>query len=248
MAVALTAAVGYDEAVLPVNGNIPGPWVVPFNAMLDSEVVTVITGGLTFWEVLRGQLNTQQQGHASGAILFPFSQSPSFADSAAYVAATLPREQIPETATVVCTSTHIGMQAIWLSAGMVAANISICTSAGAAGTPLNFAIGLYDILGNCCCSSADQTTTPMAAQILYKYAMVTPYTVANSGIYYVAIGSVATTVPTLKGIARTDGTLAGTAPSLNGVSSTTYASGALPATVVPVAAGVTTKSWWAAVS
>jgi len=79
--------------------------------------------------------------------------------------------------------------------------------------------------------------------------MTTPYIVANSGIYYVAIGSVATTVPTLKGVARAaDGTLAGSAPSLNGVTSTTYASGALPATIVPVAAGATTKSWWAGLS
>ena len=251
MAVALTAAIGYDEGFLPVNGNIPGPWVVPFNAMLDTEVVTVIGGGLTFWQVLRGQANSQAQGHASGAIVLPLAPYPivQTLGPSGYIAETLPREQIPETATVVCTSTHIGCQAVWLSAGQVVSNISVCTSATAASVPLNFAIGLYDLLGNLCCSSADQLTTAMTAQTLYKFAMVTPYTVANSGLYYVAIGSVATTVPTLKGVARAvDGTLAGTAPSLNGVSSTAYASGALPATIVPVAAGATTKSWWAGLS
>ena len=250
MAVALTSAIGYDEGFLPVNGNIPGPWVVPFNAALDSEVVTVIAGGLTVWQVLRGQLNSQAGAHASGATVLPLAPYPivQTLGPSGYIAETLPREQIPETATVVCTTTHIGCQAVWLSAGQTVSNISVCVSAGAASVPTHYAFGLYDSLGNLCCSSADMLTAAMAAQTLYTFAMTTPYKVATSGIYYVAFGFVGTTVPTLKGVARTDGTLAGTAPSLNGITSTTYASGALPATIVPVAAGAVTTSWWAGVS
>jgi hypothetical protein len=250
MAVALTAAVGYDEGFLPVNGNVPGPWVVPFNAMLDTEVVTVIAGGLTVWQVLRGQLASNAGGHASGAIIQPLAPYPivSTLGPSGFIAETLPREQIPETATVVCTTTHIGCQAVWLSAGQTISNISVCTSATAASVPTHYAFGLYDTLGNLCCSSADQLATAMAAQTLYTFAMVTPYKVATSGFYYVAFGFVGTTVPTLKGVARTDGTLAGTAPSLCGVTSTTYASGTLPAVIVPVAAGAVTTSWWAGLS
>ena len=249
MAVNLTAAIGYTEAVLPVNGSIPGPWVVPFNAQIDSEVVTVISGGVTSWECLRGQANSQPQGHASGAVVLPLAPFPIVPTLGPtnFIAETLPREQIPETETVICTTTQIALQAIWLSAGQLVTNLSVITSATAANVPLHFAIGLYDLVGNLCAASADQLTTAMTTQTLYTFAMTTPYRVATSGLYYVAIGSVATGVPTLKGVARVNGILAGTAPSLNGVSGTAYAT-TLPSIITIMAAGATTKSWWAGVS
>lgn len=250
MAVALTAAVGYDDGFFPVNGNVPGPWVVPFNAAIDTEVVTVIAGGATWWQVIRGQLSSQAQGHASGAVLLPLTLSPSYPIDAptGYVAETLRRAAIPETATTICTTTQIALQAVWLSAGQTVSNVSVCTSATAASVPTHYALGLYDLVGNLCCSSADQLTTAMTTQTLYTFAMTTPYKVLVSGIYYVAFGIAATTVPSLKGVARTNGVLAGTAPPLSGVSSTAYASGALPAVIGIMAAGAVTTSWWAGLS
>ena len=250
MAVALSSAIGYDEAVLPVNGAVPGPWTVPFNAQIDSEIVTVISGGQTFWECLRAQNNTQAQGHASGATVLPLAPFPivQTLGPTNFIAETMPREQMPETATIICTSTQIALQAVWLSAGQLVTNISVCTSTTAASVPTHYALGLYDGLGNLCASSVDQLTTAMTTQTLYTFAMSTPYRVALSGLYYVAFGFVGTTVPTLKGVARANGTLAGTAPSLSGVSGTAYASGALPATCAIMAAGAVTTSWWAGVS
>ena len=162
MAVALTSAIGYDEAVLPVNGAVPGPWTVPFNAQIDSEIVTVISGGQTFWECLRAQNNTQAQGHASGATVLPLAPFPivQTLGPSNFIAETMPREQMPETATIICTSTQIALQAVWLSAGQLVTNISVCTSATAASVPTHYALGLYDGLGNLCASSVDQLKIP----------------------------------------------------------------------------------------
>jgi hypothetical protein len=248
MAVTLTAAIGPNDAWIPVSGNVPAPYVVPFLQLIDSEVVSVIQGGATYWQILRSQLGTYPAGHASGAILQPFSQTPTFPTGSPYIAETLPREQIPETATVIGTTGQIALQAVWLSAGQLVSNITVCTSATAAGTPLHFAIGLVDQYGNLCCSSVDQLATAMAAQTAFTFAMSTPYRVAISGLYYVAIGSVATTVPTIKGVARVNGVLAGTAPPLCGVSGTTYATGALPSVCTIMAAAAVTTSWWAGLS
>jgi hypothetical protein len=158
-------------------------------------------------------------------------------------AETIQRWACPEVNTTIATTGQIFCHAIYLSAGTLVSNISFHSATTGAGTPTHYVFALYDLSRNLLASSADQLTAAWAANTLKTLAMGTPYLVPTTGLYYVAISMVATTVPTLKGgTARTGGQLAGQAPIISGISSTTYASGTAPASIGALTVG-TTSAW-----
>jgi hypothetical protein len=137
------------------------------------------------------------------------------------IAETIPREICTETNTTVAASGTLFMQAIYLRAGQLISNITACSATTAAGTPTNYAFGLYDASRNLLANTANQTTTAWAANTIKTVALTSAYRVPTSGLYYIGYYMTATTVATLKGnTARTGGQLAGGAPIICGTSST----------------------------
>lgn len=136
------------------------------------------------------------------------------------LAETMPRETCGEiNGTVPSVSGTLFMQAIYLKAGQLVSNISICSATTAAGTPTNYFFALYDANRNLRAVSANQTTTAWAAQTYKTLAMTTPYRVPTSGIYYIGLMMTATTIITAKGATtRTSSALAAIAPILAGTS------------------------------
>jgi hypothetical protein len=98
--------------------------------------------------------------------------------------------------------------AVWLPAGLPVGHISFTTGGTGASTPSHCWYGLWDQNRRQLCLTADQTTTAWAAgterylaiaSTAYAAAgttFITPYT----GLYYVGICVVASTVPTLYGV------------------------------------------------
>ena len=138
------------------------------------------------------------------------------------IAETIPREICPEVNTVAPTASGtLFMQAIKLTAGQLVSNIIVSSATTAAVTPTAGRVCLYDGARNLRAQSADQTTTAWAANTVKTLAMVTPYRVPTSGLYYIGIWMTATTVITMKGgTAKTGGQLASQVPILHGTSST----------------------------
>lgn len=162
------------------------------------------------------------------------------------LAETMPRELCTETNTTMAASGTLNMQAVYLKAGQLVSNISLCSATTAANAPTHYFFGLYDGSRNLLANSADQTSGAWAANTVKTLAMGTPYRVPTSGLYYIGYFMVATTVPTLKGFtAKTATQLAGTAPILNG-SSTTGLTTALPNPAGAIT--VQTSTFWAAVT
>lgn len=163
-------------------------------------------------------------------------------------AETMGRNMCPEVNTTIGTTGQIFCEAVFLRAGQTVSNISFCSATTAAGTPTHYVFALYSTAGSLLASSADQTSTAWAANTMKTLAMGTPYKIPTTGLYYLMISVVATTVPTIKGgTALTDGTLRNTAPALQGLTSTTYATGTAPASIaVPLTKGTT--NIWGAVS
>lgn len=162
------------------------------------------------------------------------------------LAETMPREICTETNTTMAASGTLNMQAIYLKAGWLVSNITLCSATTAANTPTNYRFGLFDSARVKLAESANQTTTAWAANTVKTLAMGTPYRVPTSGLYYIGYYMTATTVPTLKGFtAKTGAQLAGTAPILNG-SSTTGLTTAFPDPAAAIT--VQTTTFWAAVT
>lgn len=251
MAITLTSAIGYNDGVLPVSGDLPLPWRAPCLVVIDSEFIQVLSAGPTGWSVVRAQQGSAPAAHAANAVVGPYAvvpTSPVWGPTGA-LAETIDRNLCTETNTVIFTTGQIAMQAIWLRAGMTVSKISVCTASTLATTPTHNAIGLVSLAGVTLASSADATSQAMAANTLFTWSMTTPYLVPTTGLYYIAWGLVSGGQPTVKGqTAKTDGTLAGTTPPMSGVSTVAYTTGALPATVTPMAAAAITTSFWAAVS
>lgn len=166
-------------------------------------------------------------------------------------AETFPRQMCPETNSVIATTGQIYVHLIYIPGGTSVTNVTFWSATSAASIPTAYAFGLYNysataptLIG----SSADQTTTAWGANTMKTLALTGgPFTITTSGLYYVAIGVVATTVPTLKGMAiRLDGTLNAAAPILAGINATAYVSGATPGTIGATTAGLT--SVWAGLS
>lgn len=163
------------------------------------------------------------------------------------LAETMLRQTCPEVNTVAPTASGtLFMQAIYLAAGQLVSNITISSATTAAGTPTNYFFALYDANRALRAVSANQTTTAWAANTIKTLAMVTPYRVPNSSLYYVGLMVAATTVPTTKGgTAKTGGQLAAAAPALHGIS-TTGLTTAMPDPAAAITAGLV--SIYAAVS
>jgi hypothetical protein len=217
------------------------------NANAITQTLTLLPGGSAQyidgvgWQFLNssGQLLQANGGTLIGAI-DNWGITGSLAE-------TMDRVYCPEVNTTFGTTGQIFAQAIWLTAGTLVSNISFHSATTAAGTPTHYVFALYDSSRNLLASSADQTSAAWAANTLKTLAMGTPYLVPTTGLYYLVISVVATTVPTLKGgTARTGGQLAGQAPILNGISSTTYTTGTAPATIGALTAGTT--SVWACIT
>lgn len=162
------------------------------------------------------------------------------------LAETMPRELCTETNTTMAATGTLNMQAIYLKAGQLVSNITLCSATTAAGTPTNYRFGLFSDARVKLAESANQTTTAWAANTVKTLAMGTPYRVPTTGLYYVGYYMTATTVPTLKGFtAKTGGQLAATAPILHGSSSTGLTT-AFPDPAAAITGGTTT--FWAAVT
>lgn len=162
------------------------------------------------------------------------------------IAETMPRELCPEVNTTAGASGTLFMQAIYLKAGQLVSNITIASATTAIGTPTNQFYALYDANRNLLAQSANQTTAAWAANTVRTLAMTTPYRVPTSGLYYIGLLQVATTIATIKGgTAKTGGQLSGAVPILHGTS-TTGLTTALPNPAAAITAG--TASIYAAVS
>lgn len=162
------------------------------------------------------------------------------------LAETHPRELLTETNTTVAASGTLNMQAIYLKAGQLVSNISLCSATTAANAPTHYFFGLYDSARALLANSADATSGAWGANTVKTLAMGTPYRVPTSGLYYIGYFMTATTVPTLKGFtARTATQLANTAPILQGTSSTGLTT-SMPGPAAAIT--VSTASFWAAVT
>lgn len=252
MAITLTSAIGYNDGVLPTSGDLPLPWRAPCLVVIDQEFIQVLSAGPTGWSVVRAQQGSLPAAHASGAVVGPYAvipASPVYGPTGT-LAETISRNCCIESNNTVGTTGQVSMQLIWLRAGTLVSNISICTATTLATTPTHAAIGLCSLTGTVLATSADQTTTAMAANTLYKIPMTTPYLVPTTGWYYIAWSMTSSGQPTLKGMATiTNGILFGSTPPVFGVSSVAYVSGPLTGPYTPMAAGAqTTGGFWAAVS
>lgn len=162
------------------------------------------------------------------------------------LAETMPRELCPEVNTTAGASGTLFLQAIYLTAGQLVSNITIASATTAAGTPTNQFYALYDGNRNLLAQSANQTTAAWAANTVRTLAMTTPYRVPRSGLYYIGLLQVATTIATIKGgTARIASQLAAAVPILAGTSSTGLTT-ALPNPAAAITAG--TASIYASVS
>lgn len=162
------------------------------------------------------------------------------------IAETIPRELCPEVNTTAGASGTLFLQAIYLQAGQLVSNITIWSATTANVTATNGFFALYDASRNLLAQSANFTTEAWAANSAKTKAMTTPYRVPTSGLYYIGLLQVATTIATIKGgTAKTGGQLAAAAPILNGTS-TTGLTTTLPNPAAAITAG--TASIYAAVS
>jgi hypothetical protein len=143
------------------------------------------------------------------------------------------------------TSGQLRVTALWLPEGAVISNISAVASAAAA-TPTNQWAALLDqglrVLGK----TVDRTTEAWNANTLKTFNFATPVRAAYSGIHYVGLVVVATTVPQLTGLAGST-PMAALPPILTGSSSTGLTNPAsLGATAAAITAGL--LPFWAAAS
>ncbi|MFM7008833.1 MAG: hypothetical protein ACKO0Z_05805 [Betaproteobacteria bacterium] len=162
------------------------------------------------------------------------------------IAETIPRILCSEANLSALTSGTLYMTAIYLRAGQTVTNISYFSATTAAGTPTAGRFALYDGSRNLLAQTADFTTEAWAANTIKTKPLTASYKITLSGLYYVGILIVATTVPTLKGLtAKTASQLAGTAPILHGNSSTGLTT-TLPNPAAAITAGV--NAVWAAIT
>lgn len=115
------------------------------------------------------------------------------------LAETCSRRQPLSALTIVTANTTFA--AIPLAKGTVVSNLTFW-AIGAAGTPTHQLAGLYDsTFQTILATSADGTSGAWGANSAKTFAMTSPYTVTTEGLYYVALATVATTPPTIAGVA-----------------------------------------------
>jgi len=127
------------------------------------------------------------------------------ASSATFFRANLPRfgcyDSVSDSGSVALTTQVMTAVAIKLAAGDVITNVSYFVGTTAAGTPTNSWVALYSNAATpaLLAQSADATSGALAANTKQTIALATAQTISKTGIYWVAIMSKATTVPTLLG-------------------------------------------------
>lgn len=136
------------------------------------------------------------------------------------------------------TSGTLRLVAIPLLAGMPITSIGV-TSVAAAVSPTNQWFGLLDASRVAIRLTADDLTAAWAGNTTKTLALTTPYTVASSGLHYIAIMVTAATPPTLAGSSSGNGAVPNRAPILGGNTSDTGLTGP-PA--LPFTAGAITGS------
>jgi hypothetical protein len=96
------------------------------------------------------------------------------------------------------TTGSMGHTMLPLVAGDVVTSLTFYTGTTGAGTPTNWWFALYDTAATPALmdQSADQTTTPIAAQTKYTLNLATPQTITVTGRYYACFMVKATTTPT----------------------------------------------------
>jgi len=162
------------------------------------------------------------------------------------IAETMDRNICTETNTALLSTGRLSLQAIWLTADMRINSISFFSQTTAAGTPTNQIFGIYAITRQLLAQSVNDTTTAWGVNSIKTLALPSTLRIEYTGLHYVGIMVVATTVPSLKGnTATTGGQLHGQQPILNGTSNTGLTTSLPnPATVLTVA----TTSAWASVN
>jgi hypothetical protein len=208
---------------------------------VDIESVTLLPGETSGYDGQRYYHRTAQGGEYT----YDGPPAANLGPSGA-IAETMPRDTCPEVNTTAAATGTLFLQAIYLRAGQLVSSISIWAATTAAATPTNKFFALYDSNRNLLAQSANDTTAAWAANTVKTLAMTTPYRVPVTGLYYIGLLQVATTIATIKGgTAKTSGTLAAAVPVLHGTSST-----GLTTTLPNPAAAITggTASIYAAVN
>ena len=141
---------------------------------------------------------------AQGAAYIYTPSAPGNLGLAGALAETLPRELCAEEERAVpSASGTIWMQAIYLYAGQVLNNIILCSSGTAAGTPTNWAAGIYTADDfpedqRLLARTADQLTASFAANTVKTLPLTAPFRVPKTDLYYLVFLMLATTIVTLK--------------------------------------------------
>jgi len=122
------------------------------------------------------------------------------------------------------------MQALYIPAGVTVSNILWHSATTAANGPTHWMAGLYDTSRNLLATSTDHTSEAWAAQTMKTIAMVTPYVIPASGLYYIGFFMTASTaIITSKGdVSKTSGALWAQVPIMSGASSSSSLTDTLP--------------------
>lgn len=258
--VGIATATATDIVAAPgssVQRNVKGIYITNTSTTTSTQVTVLHTDGTNVADLMGVTLLPGENlvmdamglwhHHDSQGGRYVYSGPPtSNLGPAGTIAETMPRELCPEVNTTAGASGTLFMQAIYLKAGQMVSNITIASATTAIGTPTNQFYALYGANRNLLAQSANQTTAAWAANTVRTLAMTTPYRVPTSGLYYIGLLQVATTIATIKGgTAKTGGQLAAAAPTLNGTS-TTGLTTTLPNPAAAITAG--TASIYAAVS
>ena len=116
---------------------------------------------------------------------------------------TVPRQALAATNQTITTSGDLVLQALYLPKGVTITKLGWMAGATAASTPTHCWMGLYDNALNQLATTADTTTTAIAANSVHQYAIAqiasgaaASFVTTYSGLYYLGIMISATTVPT----------------------------------------------------
>jgi hypothetical protein len=158
---------------------------------------------------------TEQLPHAGSAeVLY----TGLFDEPAGTLARTLPRRVIATGTVAAFTTTgQVAACGIPLPAGLIVSNITVMIGNTGVTGPTHYWAGLTDPQSNVLAVSADQGAGAQGGNTALKVAMLVPYQVPQTGLYYiVASSSAATTAPTAAGVVLVGG-IAGLAPVLSGI-------------------------------
>lgn len=135
-------------------------------------------------------------GASWAAISRPLGSSTQ-ATAVAYVA--FNRNGLPTASQTLTASGQIRVQAIELPAGILVSNVSFLSGTTAAATVSNIWFGLFDSSRNKLGVTNDDSATGWPANTLKTLNLASAFTTTYSGLYYLGVVVVATTLPTLIG-------------------------------------------------